>query len=209
MPNVKVYDIDGGLISNQGKELIAALLTTEKGMQLAIFNKKSDDSYQIVTKSPDSEGWSPGQRATLGIHIQNDSILITFSGPDGCCGQGSTEYQFKIRGEKFMLVGVEEIYADNEVIENKDDLERSERRSSTNFLTHQVVHSRRTGISADGLRFTGKTQYSEKKLDFSTPIKWYISNFDPESYLDFVLATRNLCGQINKNMKFESYSTCK
>ena len=72
--------------------------------------------------------------------------------------------------------------------EEVDTYKYYEGRTSVNFLTGKIIHSKRIGKPKDNpseLGFGEKPQYIEKHLQMSKRLQLDMSNFHPDKYFDF------------------------
>ena len=207
LPDMSIYESTQGMLN--GAQYTAALLTDKNDMLLAIFKKQTNGSYHLIEKSP---LWIAGGRSIWAIRFEKNSIFLLVDSSGGCCSRSGYAFQFKKTGHDFPLIGVEDTSYGIESINNSNDFIYYEQRASTNFMTYEVIHSRRSGKAkpTQGIGFASKTDYAERKFKFHSSKSWSIKNINPESYSDFVMNTRNLCGGINSKMQFERYSiVCK
>ncbi len=208
-PSYKVEEAASGALSESGEEYIAALLVIEGSMRLAVFKRSEDKQPQLIATSLDWP-WGPGDRTMPAVFISKKTITLSVSGSGGCCSGNTTNYIFQMSGKSFPLIGTTgSSWQRQRIGENIAD-EYIETGTSANYLTREVIHSRRQGKArGDGFFFDGKTAYAEKKLKFKPTATWEISNFNWEEHANFESKTPNLCGWINDKMKFEKCSISK
>ena len=174
----------------------------EHEMKVAIFHRNTDQSYELISSSKnwkvyllDQVGWS--------IKVENQALLLIFGGSTGCCSGFETIYRFRIEESAIHLIG-EETKSYGYEFSNSDIF--YEARTSINYLSGKVIHSRRSGTRKENpneLGFGGKTKRVEFQLSFPNKHAWELSSFNPDKYSNYQMQIPELCGGINEEMKYK------
>ena len=174
----------------------------EHEMKVAIFHRNTDQSYELISSSKnwkvyllDQVGWS--------IKVENQALLLIFGGSTGCCSGFETIYRFRIEESAIHLIG-EETNSYGYEFSNSDIF--YEARTSINYLSGKVIHSRRSGTRKENpneLGFGGKTKRVEVQLSFPNKHAWELSSFNPDKYSNYQMQIPELCGGINEEMKYK------
>lgn len=183
----------------------------EHEIKVAVFRKATAGrSYQMVSFSKSWKAYLH-HRIGWGIRMKNQSILLQLGGSTSCCSGFDTELHFKPIGGSIQLVG-EETWS-----HGSDDLTYYEAKTSINYLTGKVIRYKVQGASRNcgenesavkgritRLCFDGRPTSKEVVFSFSNMFNRDLSFFQPESYFSYQQSVPELCGHLNKNMRYES-----
>jgi hypothetical protein len=203
-PGARVSVVDSGPLSDAMNEHVAALLVNENGDQIwiAIFEKAPDGKMRKLVSSP---AWETDYHTSDSIKIEKKNVVYFYTGSSGS-SHTIRSHKFRMTEGRFPLIGLEEHYETEDPVINYfsegKKLIHLDLRDSVNFLSGHVIYSRRD------IDIEGKKRYHELDLEFTSNVAWDIANFDAIKFGAFLLDTQNLCGQINRQMKFEKYSFC-
>lgn len=190
----------------------------EHEIKVSVFQRAAaGDTYQLVTAS---KSWNEYllNRVGWSIRIKNQSIFLTLGGSTSCCSGFDTELRFKKMGESFRLIG-EETWSHGTENSGLDNEKYFESRTSINYLSRKVIHSKLSGARRDCrdnesalwgrvTRFCfGQTpKRKEFSFSFSDPSIIELLEFQPDNYWAYQKKSPGLCGYINEKMK---YQPCK
>jgi hypothetical protein len=183
----------------------------EHEIKVAVFRKATGArSYQLVSFSKSWKSYLL-HRIGWGIHMKNQSILLYLGGSTSCCSGFDTEIHFKPTGESIQLVG-EETWS-----HGGEDSKYYEARTSINYLTGKVIHYKVQGAGRDcegnesavkgrvtRQCFDGRPTSKEVVFSFSSLLNLDLSSFQPDNYFSYQKSVPELCGHLNKNMRYES-----
>ena len=192
----------------ESDDYAAAILTKpiteddEHEMKIALFHRNTNQPYRLISSSKswevyllDRVGWS--------IKIDNKELLLSLGGSTGCCSGFETTYRFRIEERAIHLAG-EETKSYGYQTSNNDIF--YETRTSINYLSGKVIHSRRSGTrkaNPNELGFNGKTKRIEVQLSFPNKYTWQLSTFNPDQYSEYQMQIPELCGGIDEKMKYK------
>lgn len=125
-----IREVAAGDLNDDGKEDLSVLLQGQDGPQLAVLFAISPDGFKLgaITKS------FCEARYHYNLEVRGQSLFVTTVhslAPD------SHTYQFDMRGNQLVLIGLEETNLENEQADGYG--------KSVNYLTHKVIYWRHTG----------------------------------------------------------------
>ncbi|MET1076855.1 MAG: hypothetical protein ABWY06_02430 [Pseudomonas sp.] len=215
-PGAKVMSEPSGSIVANGGRYHAALIQragVPPGPELLVVVKETESG--ALSEVINSESFDVGGRTVTLVEMRNSSIYLTLHGSAGCCGHSGRTYQFRLAGERFVLIGEEEISVD---FSDKGGARRFyENRRSINFLTGTAVFSGRIG-SADRALQAGNGHYpewmpyriaradarEEHTTRFTANRRWTLEEFDLYAFGKWTLEVKDLCGFFDDALLFKS-----
>lgn len=188
--------------------LAAAILTkpvegeAEHELRVVVF-QRDGLSYQLLSSS---KSWKHYllHRQGWGIQVQNQSILLSFGGSTSCCSGIEQVLRFRKIGSSIRLVGEE---TRTHGYEGREYENYYETRTSINYLSGRVIHSKRSGPKKDEeheFGFGGPPKHKEVQLNFPVDETLELSTFAPDDYFSYQEGVPELCGHINEKMKYEA-----
>lgn len=150
-------------------------------------------------------GWWLHDRHFWQLGIDKESVFIYLDGSGGCCEKYYYGFQFKIVGEDFILIGVEERlngFGAKRKLGEPNGYIVFDYGSSINFLTrkNKVWRSQRKSSADAPNEAIGKNYRTEKYISFSLsePIK--MGNFSYWDYLDKTKKIKGLSSYFNDDL---------
>jgi hypothetical protein len=153
-----------------------------ENLKLTAFVGRKGGSYSMLATSSDITG---NERVSTHVKIYNKSIFLYRGGSNGCCSDWSERFQFSVRNNSLLLVGIEYSTFSND----DTDSQESSYGRSVNFLSHKIKYWRST-----------KKRHMTIFKTMPTSKLVTLGDFSDDRYSDYCGGMT--CGYINKKFDF-------
>lgn len=180
-----VKTVAKGTLDNSSSEYYAVLYKnrigeeeTDVDVAIAVFKNENGN----INKIDESKIWECSEyREECNIRISNKSLILSHTGSGGACSHGITNYQFKYREDKLMLIGVEDTES------SCYDALFYSIGNSVNLLSGKYITWYESGESQDetNVMYSFKDNHHEKKFDIQNKRSWLLSEFSEDDYQEW------------------------